>query len=150
MSSKLSKILSGVSGEYFVAAELSRRGYVASLTLKNTQGIDLLAAKVDASRSVAIQVKTNQGSAHEWLLDKKVELPQAPHLFFVFVALRGQDTPRYHVVPGQVVSEYCTRTHREYLAAKGRGGRTRKDTDMRSFKNPGGAYVDKWELLGLD
>jgi hypothetical protein len=27
------KILTGVAGEYFVAAELSRRGYVATLTL---------------------------------------------------------------------------------------------------------------------
>jgi len=32
---KLSNILGGVSGEYFVAAELSRRGYIASITLRN-------------------------------------------------------------------------------------------------------------------
>jgi len=34
---KLSTIQTGVSGEYFVAAELSRHGYVASLTLRNTR-----------------------------------------------------------------------------------------------------------------
>ena len=38
----LSSIQTGVAGEYFVAAELTRRGYVSSLTLRNTRGIDIL------------------------------------------------------------------------------------------------------------
>src|SRR5437660_12290839 len=42
MTKKLSTIQAGVTGEYFVAAELSRRGYIASLTLRNTRGIDVL------------------------------------------------------------------------------------------------------------
>ena len=33
----------GVSGEFFVAAELSQRGIVATMTLKNTPYIDILA-----------------------------------------------------------------------------------------------------------
>ena len=32
----------GSAGEFFVAAELTRRGYVASLTGKNTKAIDIL------------------------------------------------------------------------------------------------------------
>src|SRR5688572_2605946 len=71
---KLSTILSGVAGEYFVAAELSRRGYVASLTLRNTRGIDILASNADATRSVGIQVKSKQGRGADWLLRKKVEM----------------------------------------------------------------------------
>lgn len=58
--SRLSTGLSGVAGEYLVAAELSRRGYIASITLRNTRGIDILASNADATRSVGIQVKTNQ------------------------------------------------------------------------------------------
>ena len=60
MAGKLSHVLTGVAGEYFVAAELSRRGYIASITLRNTQGIDLLASDQNATRQIAIQVKTNQ------------------------------------------------------------------------------------------
>lgn len=42
----------GVAGEYFVMAELTRRGYVASLTSKNTKAIDLLVSdKMDDSWS---------------------------------------------------------------------------------------------------
>mgnify|MGYP003393054714 CR=1 FL=1 len=48
------KVLTGVTGEYFVAAELSRRGYLASITLRNTKGVDILCSNADVSRSVGI------------------------------------------------------------------------------------------------
>ena len=73
----LSRTLSGIAGEYFVAAELTRRGYVASLTLRNTRGIDILASNADATKSVGIQVKTNQGS-------KQARNPEALRFLVVF------------------------------------------------------------------
>jgi len=48
--------ITGVAGEYFVAAELSRRGWIAVLTLKNTPNIDLIATTPDGKRAVNIQV----------------------------------------------------------------------------------------------
>ncbi|MBN2094879.1 MAG: hypothetical protein JW727_02425 [Candidatus Aenigmarchaeota archaeon] len=56
---KLSSILCGVSGEYFVAAELSRRGHIASITLRNTKGVDILCSNAEATKTVGIQVKTS-------------------------------------------------------------------------------------------
>src|SRR5258708_9913092 len=93
----LSKTLTGISGEYFVAAELSRRGYVASLTLRNTRGIDILASNTDATKSVGIQVKANSGKKPQWLLSKKAECDVAEKLFYVFVNLNGTDTPEYYI-----------------------------------------------------
>ena len=40
---KPSSQLTGVAGEYFVAAELSRRDLIASITMRNSPGIDILA-----------------------------------------------------------------------------------------------------------
>ena len=68
---KLSRTLSGIAGEHFVAGELSRRGYVASLTLSNTQGIGILASNIDATKTVGIQVKANQGGTRDWLLTER-------------------------------------------------------------------------------
>lgn len=59
---KLNTVLSGVAGEYFVAAELSKRGFIASITLRNTRGVDVLCSNSEASKTVGIQVKTNSGS----------------------------------------------------------------------------------------
>src|SRR3977135_2772436 len=86
---ELPSILVGVSGEYFVGAELSRRGYVASITLRNTRGIDILATNVDASVSVGIQVKVNRGKKKDWLLNEKAENYHSETLFYVFVNLNG-------------------------------------------------------------
>ena len=60
---KIPSVLTGVAGEYFVAAELSRRGYIASISLRNTRGIDILATNQDGSRSITIQCKTHQSTA---------------------------------------------------------------------------------------
>ncbi len=76
MTKKLSSTLCGVAGEYFVAAELSRRGYIASITLRNTRGVDILASNADATKSVGVQVKTNQRGVAEWILDEWKKSPR--------------------------------------------------------------------------
>ena len=53
-------LLAGVSGEYFVAAELSRRGFIASITLRNTRGNDIVGTNASASKTVTIQCKTSR------------------------------------------------------------------------------------------
>ncbi len=45
----------GLSGEYFVAAELYRRGWLVGMTIGNAKSVDVFAEKDD--KRVAIQVK---------------------------------------------------------------------------------------------
>lgn len=42
MNTNSDSILVGVAGEYSVAGELSRKGYVATITLRNSKGIDIV------------------------------------------------------------------------------------------------------------
>src|ERR1700730_6937885 len=107
-TSRLSTGLTGIAGEYFVGAELTRHGYVASITLRNTRGIDILASNADATKSVGIQVKTNQGRGKKWILNEKIEKDIATNLFFVFVRLNGLDAPEYHIVPRADVVKYVS------------------------------------------
>lgn len=149
--SRLSTTLSGIAGEYFVAAELSRRGYVASLTLRNTRGIDILVSNADATRSVGIQVKAKQGRGSQWMLNQKVETQDtAENLFFVFVTLNDLSHPEYYIVPKNVVAQYIRENHRRWLATPGRHGAAHNDTSMRKFADSTGEYRDRWDLLGLD
>ncbi len=146
---KLSTILCGVTGEYFVAAELSRRGFVASLTLRNTRGIDILASNVDATKAVGIQVKTNQNNSRTWILNKKAEADAAKNLFYVFVRLNALDEPSFHIVPRAVVARTVRDSHRAWLNTPGKGGRAHVDSNVRKFKDLDDKYLDRWELLGL-
>lgn len=151
MERKLSPIQIGVAGEYFVAAELSRRGYVASLTLRNTRGIDILASNADASRSVGIQVKTSGRNRRRWMLSKKAEKDLAENLFYVLVLL-GQDTllPEFYIVPRAEVAKYVRESHAEWLRTPGKKGQEHRDTNVRQFDDPKGKFKDRWDLLGLD
>ena len=150
MAERLSQVLSGVAGEYYAAAELSRRGYIASITLRNSKGVDILATNEEATRSAAVQVKTNQHSTKSWLLDKKAETLVAKNLFYVFVNLNGsKEPPSFHVVPSKIVAEYCSTSHRNWLSKTKRDGTPRKDSSMRKFNDPGDRYRDAWDRLKL-
>src|SRR5688500_10231386 len=103
---KLYSVQTGIAGENFVAAELSRRGFVASITLRNTRGIDILASNTDATKSVGIQVKTCQGSRPDWMMNRKAEVDLAQNLFYVFVCLPVTGAPTFYVVPRSDVATY--------------------------------------------
>ena len=150
MRQMLTGILSGVAGEYFVAAELSKRGYIASITLRNSKGVDILCSNSEATKSVGIQVKTNQGSGIEWVLDKKVEEFYADNLFYVFVSLNNnQCPPDYFVVPSKIVAEFAKFSHQTWLSTPGKKGQTHKDGRMRKFRDDERKFHNKWNLLNL-
>jgi hypothetical protein len=147
---KLSGILCGVSGEYFVAAELSRLGFIASITLKNTKGVDILATNESASKSVAIQVKTNQGAGKAWVLHKKAEEYFGDKLFYVFVNLKDKTSrPDFYIVPSRVVADQIREGHAKWLRTPGKKGQPHNDSTMRKFSDERDNYLGKWDILGL-
>jgi hypothetical protein len=148
--SKLSGIQVGIAGEYLVAAELSRRGYVASVTLRNTRGIDILASNQDATKSVGIQVKTSQRAAADWVMTKKAEQDLAENLFYVFVCLPLDAPASFYIVPRKVVGQYIRESHKRWLATPGRRGQAHRDSDVRVFSDRRNEYKDRWDLLGLE
>lgn len=119
---EINSILSGVAGEHLCAAELTRRGYVASLTSKNTKGIDILAANESATRTVAIQVKTSKGGGREWVLRKAAEEEFFDAFFYIFVNLNGLERPDFFIVPSKTVADFAKQYHQQYLSRVGRDG----------------------------
>lgn len=147
---KLSSGLSGVAGEYFVAAELSLRGFIASITLRNTKGVDILCSNEEATKSIGIQVKTNKRSGRDWVLNQKAENYIANNLFYVFVNLHeGKSKPEYFIVPSEVVAKYAKETHQTWLNTPGKKGVAHNDTTMRKFSDKTEKYLSRWDLLGL-
>jgi len=150
--------LVGLAGTYFVAAELSQLGYVATVTSRNTEGIDILAANRDGSKAVSIQVKTSRDDLREsfsrsWIMQEKHENIYSDHLFYVFADLKPNEKPDLYVVPSKVVADYIKKTHQEWLKTPGRGGRKHKENPMRLFEilneKDAPKYLNRWDLLGL-
>lgn len=144
----------GVSGEYFVVAELTRQGYVASLTSKNTKAIDILASSKDGKRCVSIQVKTcSNNKLNTWKLNDKVENINSENIFYVFVNLNEGNPPDYFIVPSRNVAETVKNTHREWINTPNRQGGRHNDTPMRTFRineEYKTEWKDAWYLLDLD
>ena len=151
MDKKISSILTGVAGEYFVAAELSLRGYVASITLRNTKGIDIVASNEEGNKTINIQVKTNRRKKPQWIMNKKAENIKDKNMFYVLVLLFDDITsPEYYIVPSRDVANYVEKGYKKWLSTPGRGGKMHKDTIMRMFEDLEKRYLNKWGLLGLD
>jgi hypothetical protein len=147
---KIPPLLAGVAGEYFVAAELSRRGHIASISLRNTRGIDILATNQEASRSITIQCKTNQLAERKWMLNEKSEEFVSDDHFYVFVALGGVlERASYHIVPSRVVAQQVKESHKRWERTPNREGRAHGHSSIRVFRDPDGEYLERWDLLGL-
>lgn len=144
----------GVAGEYFVMAELTRRGYVASLTSKNTKAIDLLVSDKNGRQLAAIQVKTcDNKKQQKWKMSSSVEKNDAANLYYVFVNMNDGAEPSYYVVPSRYVAYRVWQDYEEWLNTPGKNGQKRNETNMRTFEfvdeEEQAQYKDAWYLLGL-
>lgn len=101
----------GLSGEYFVAAELLRRGYSVGITMGNAKTIDILAEK--HGKQFIIQVKAifkKKNVGWPMMSDKVNE-----NIFYVFVNLNGDKMvePDFFIATGEEakpkVKQYATR-----------------------------------------
>lgn len=144
----------GVSGEYFVMAELTRMGYVASLTSKNTKAIDLLASNKKGSRTVSIQVKTsNRIKQKTWKMSKSVEDNISDNLYYVLVNLNEGQEPSYYIVPSRYLAYKVKRDYLIWFESPGKRGQAHNETTMRTFsfvdEEEAEQYRDAWFLLGI-
>lgn len=146
---KLDSVLSGVAGEYLCAGELSRRGYIASITLRNSKGVDILVTNAAATKTVAIQVKTRYSRGTKWVMNEKAEKHYAPNFFYVFVNLNFGDPAEFFIVPSRVVAETIRKHHLNWLKTPGLKGQAHRPTSMRTFCDDEKRYLNRWDVIGL-
>jgi hypothetical protein len=103
--------LSGLAGEFFVAAELLKRGLQTSVTFGNAKAIDLLAHNPAINHTFPVQVKS---------LRKKNYFPISPdrikaEYLYVFVLLnKPGEAVQYFIVPGAVLTDEAERFGKDF------------------------------------
>jgi len=129
------RFVTGMTGVYFVAAELSAKGYVVTTTARNAPGIDIMASTPDLKRTFNIQVKANKvgGTQAYWLLDKNANRTESANLLYVFVNLKENAKPDFYIVPSHVVAKNV-----EHSRAK--------NSEWWSFHRDN-KYKDRWDLF---
>jgi hypothetical protein len=153
---KKSNNLVGVTGEYFVCAELGKRGILALLTPKNNPLFDVVAVAPDASRSVTIQVKTmSERNNAGWKLGVDIcERKNNPMLYTVLVNLTGNEI-EYYIYEYDVLSERVEKAYADYLSIPKKDGDPRKDIafrwyDLKLFTADDHSRKNNWNILGFN
>ena len=101
----------GLSGEYFVAAELYRRGWLVGMTIGNAKAVDLFAEK-DNIR-ISIQVKAIYKKKNVGFPIMKDQIRE--DCFYIFVNLNADkmESPDYYICTSsearERVKQYSTR-----------------------------------------
>jgi len=148
-------------GEYLVAAEVCRRGFIATTFTGNVPHYDIIASNT-TGRHQAIQVKTINGGS--WQFDSRVfaeiklkgkqqvmgRLTPSPYpgLLCVLVRLQRYGADEFYVLSWRELQRLAVSTHRRYLASHG-GVRPRKYDSFHMGIRPAmlKEYRDSWDVL---
>ena len=126
-----------LAGEYFVAAELYKRGFSVAITIGNAKAIDLFAER--NKRTANVQVKAIRVKKHVgWPISvSKVD----DGIVYVFVILNDQNVPpSYFIATGAevrpLVKQYATRGILNCSAVNSPQFRDRWDKIDQSLEKP--------------
>jgi hypothetical protein len=128
----MSTQLTGAAGEFFVAAELARRGWAPSITPSGVEGTDIMAQHAETRRVIAVQVKASK--SRRFTLSVRDERPSVTmDEWYVLVSLESADSPRYWVLPRNHVTALIYTSHRVWLSKKSVTGTPHRDNPRRSI-----------------
>ena len=150
MALRVSKQQIDQAGINFVAAELSRRGFFASILANNLfKNIDIIATNANQTRTVMITVNTRRrgvwyASANDGKPSKKI--PDETN-FWIFVSIgKLTELPNYYIVPEWWGRNDIYNETKGFLLHK-----AKSNTYMHHGINVNRIeqWKDRWDILGL-
>lgn len=148
-------------GEYLVAAELCRRGFIATTFTGNVPHFDIIASNASGGFR-AIQVKAIKGATWQFdirdfatiQLDGNKQVigqptkPPHPDLVCVLVRLLGLGADDFYILTWSTLQEIAIAGHRRYLERHG-GVRPKKHDSFHMAIRPEMLHEhrDKWDVL---
>jgi hypothetical protein len=107
------RFITGMTGVYAAAAELSAKGFIVTITARNAPGVDIMASTPDLKETFNIQVKANKpkGTQSFWLLNKDAQQIVSSNFVYVFVNLKEEQKPDFYTVGSAVVARDMNVSH---------------------------------------
>jgi hypothetical protein len=162
MATGRSNKLVGQTGEYLVAAELSRRGYVATTFTGNVPDYDIIASN-EKGKHVSVQVKAGSGSSWQFgdisryfeisykgrhqIVGRPKKCP-VQRLVVVFVAIGAKEDDRFYILTWRALRNLLMMGHKAYLASHG-GMRPKKWDSLHGaiLENVLTPHLDRWDVV---
>lgn len=162
MATGRSNKLVGQTGEYLVAAELSRRGLIATTFTGNVPHYDIIASN-ESVRHVSVQVKTSRGSSWQFgnvqhyfeltfqgkrqIVGKAMPCP-VQRLIMVFVELAEYGSDYFYICKWTSLRNLLKKRHIAYLD-KHNGVRPKRWDSLHAaiHEKDLSQYRGKWETI---
>lgn len=158
----LSNKLVGQTGEYLVAAELSRRGFIATTFTGNVPHYDIIASN-QIGQHVSVQVKAGRGGSWQFgditrfcdikfdgkhqFVGKSKPYP-VKRLVVVFVKIEDNGNDRFYIITWKGLRDLLVKKHKEYLEHHS-GVRPKNWKSLHSAitERTLSSYRDKWDTI---
>lgn len=162
MATGRSNKLVGQTGEYLVAAELSRRGLIATTFTGNVPHYDIIASN-EYGKHVSVQVKASRGSSWQFgditrfcdiTFKGKRQIVGRPkrcpvqRLVVVFVLIDSHGADRFYILTWRTLRDMVIRAHKAYLT-KRNGMRAERWDSLHSAISEKvlKPHRDKWRVI---
>jgi len=142
MNRAVPSAFAGNAGEFFVLAELTRRGWTAALTARNNRSYDILAKRDDEFAAIRVKTKTSAFTLFQWNAKPTGEIflevtQEADFCVLVDIPEDASHGPTYYVVPTTVIEKWLKEDFQTWVTTPGVKGQARSaDNKRRLF------YVD--------
>ena len=149
--------LIGNAGEYYVMAELLKRGIIAALAPRNVPSFDILATK--GNRTVRIRVKTKSQEYSIWQYSVKKDSSIFRDLskdgdvtVLVDLAMATKDL-KFYIVPTYQINKWLKKDFKEWVKTPGKNNRLhdpankKRNLSQEKYAQELGKCLDKWEKL---
>ena len=149
--------LIGNAGEYYVMAELLKRGVVAALAPRNAPAFDILATRGKRTVKIRVKTKSQQYRVWQWVVKKDGsifrDLSQDDD-FTVLVDLAEETKDlKFYVVPTYRIDMWLNLDYERWLRTPGKNDRPHDSSNKKRHLNKEthsqelSEYMNQWDKL---
>lgn len=149
--------LIGNAGEYYVVAELLKRGIVTALAPRNAPSFDILATKENRTVRIRVKTKSQQYSNWQWVAKKDGSIfrdlsKDGDFTVLVDLAIKTKDL-KFYVVPTLQIDAWLKEDFEKWVRTPGRNNRPHDSTNkkrnlsQKKYAHELSKYLNEWEKL---
>ena len=149
--------LIGNAGEYYVVAELLKRGIIAALAPRNAPAFDILATKGEKTVRIRVKTKSEEYDVWQWSAKKDGtifrELSEQNDFSILVNLTMNHREMFYIVIPTHLLNKWFIEEFKKWVETPGKGGRQRdpanpkRNLSYNKNKQILQKYLNNWDIL---
>lgn len=149
--------LIGNAGEYYVMAELLKRGIVAALAPRNAPSFDILATRGNRTVKIRVKTKSQEYSVWQWAVKKDGSIfrnlsKDGDFTVLVDLVMATKDL-KFYIVPTCRIDVLLKEDFEEWVSTPGKNNRPhdpknkKRNLSQEKYAQELGKCLNKWEKL---